>query len=529
MYKILVSDKLGRAGLDVLDSAENVTYDLKTGLSKDELIAILPEYEGWIVRSGTRPDAEMIAAASKLKVIGRAGIGVDNIDINAATEHGVLVLNTPGANSMATAEQTMALMLATSRHTAHAHSSVAKGEWKRSAFVGQELFQKTLGVIGFGKIGRLVTTRAQAFGMTVIAYDPYVSEEDAHHLGVTLVDLDDLLAQSDIITLHTAITAETTNMINADTIAQMNDRVIIVNVARGKLIDEAALLDGLNSGKIKAAGLDVYAQEPPAPDNPLIGHPQVTHAPHLGASSVEAQRNVAVQIVEQVIDALTDTDIRNAVNVPFRPSPDFAAMRPYLELAEKLGRIQFHLATDTIKRVEVEVCGDVVSGLIRPIAASILQGILVNQLGDEVNFVNAPVLAQNNGIEVAQVVGLSSAEYPNYIACRITWGDDEQHILSGIVLGGKFARIIQFNNYYLEGNPEGIVMLMRNKDQPGVVGQIGTLLSAYNVNIGEWRLGRVAPGGEALSFINLDNMPPPQCVDAICAIPAITKAKIIVL
>lgn len=316
MYKILVSDKLGQAGLDALEAAQDATFDLKTGLSKDELIAILPEYEGWIVRSGTRPDADMIKAASKLKVIGRAGIGVDNIDIPAATANGVIVMNTPGANSMATAEQTLALMLATSRHTGHAHASLASGKWERSSFVGQELFQKTLGIIGFGKIGRLVAARAQAFGMSVLAYDPYVSEQDAMAYDVTLVDLDDLYAQSDLITLHTAATAETEDMINAAAIKQMKAGVIVINVARGKLVNEADLLAGLESGQIKAAGLDVYKQEPPAADNPLIGHPKVVHTPHLGASSVEAQRNVAVQIVEQVLDALRDKEVRNAVNLP---------------------------------------------------------------------------------------------------------------------------------------------------------------------------------------------------------------------
>lgn len=313
MFKILISDKLGQAGLDCLDKMSDVTYDVKTGLSKDELIATIPTYDALIIRSGTRPDADIIAAGSNLKIIGRAGIGVDNVDLAAATTHGVKVMNTPRANSVTTAEQTMALMLAVCRHTAPAHNSVAAGEWARSTYVGTELAEKTLGVIGFGYIGRLVARRAKAFGMTIIAYDPYVSSEVAAEMGATLLSLPELLAQANIITLHTIVTPETTNMINADTIAQMKDGVRIINVARGRLIEEQALADALQSGKVAAAALDVYQQEPPV-GSPLIGLPTVLHTPHLGASSKEAQTRVAVEIVEQVVDGLRGTDFRNVVN-----------------------------------------------------------------------------------------------------------------------------------------------------------------------------------------------------------------------
>ena len=537
MYKILVSDKLGQAGLDVLDAAEDVEYDLLLGKSKDELIARLPEYEGWIVRSGTRTDAEMIAAATKLKVIGRAGIGVDNIDVEAATQNGVIVQNTPGANSMATAEQTMALMLAVSRHTAHAHKSLANGEWNRSEYNGQELYEKTLGVIGFGKIGRLVTTRALAFGMTVIAYDPYVSEDDARPLGVTLVDLDDLYTQSDYITLHTAATPETVNMINADAIAQMKDGAIIVNVARGKLIDEAALAAGLESGKVAGAALDVYQSEPPSADNPLIGHAKVTHTPHLGASSVEAQRNVGVQVVKQVLDALRGTDVRNAVNASFSQGPSFSDARPYLTLAEKLGLLQHYIVPDKIERVEIEVNGEALAGAIRPIAASILKGMVERRAEDsmkgnvgEVNIVNAPLVAEQLGILVSQKRGLSKVEYPNFIACRVYWdGDDSPHTITGTVIGGTHLRILRISRFDVEGTPEGHVLLLRNKDVPGVIGQIGTLLAAYSINIAAWQMGRIRQGGEALCFINLDDAPPEPLMNAIEMIPAVVKAKAVTL
>ncbi len=312
-YKILISDKLGQAGLDRLAEMADVTYDMVLGLSKDELIARIPEYDALIIRSDTRPDADIIAAGTKLKVIGRAGIGVDNVDVAAATQHGVMVMNTPRSNSVATAEQTMALMLAVSRHTVPAHNSVAAGKWDRAKFVGTELDGKTLGIIGFGYIGKLVARRAQAFGMRVVAYDPYVTDETAVDLGVRLLTLPELLAKADIITLHSVATPETINLINAETIAQMKKGVIIVNVARGKLIDEQALADALQNGRVAAAALDVYQKEPPE-GSPLIGLPNVLHTPHLGASSKEAQTRVGVEIVEQVVDALRGTEYRNVVN-----------------------------------------------------------------------------------------------------------------------------------------------------------------------------------------------------------------------
>ena len=313
MYRILISDKLGQAGLDRLDEMDDVAYDMITGMSKEELIAVIPEYDALVVRSSTKPGADVIAAGDKLKVIGRAGIGVDNVDIDAATKHAVMVMNTPRANSVATAEQTMALMLAVSRNTVQAHNSLAAGNWDRASYVGTELDGKTLGVIGFGYIGRLVARRAHAFGMRIIAADPYVAEEAAAEMGAQLLSLPELLVQADVITLHSIVTPETTNLINGDTIAQMKDGVAIVNVARGKLIDEQALADALESGKVGAAALDVYQQEPPE-GSPLIGLPNVLHTPHLGASSREAQRRVAVEIVEQVVDALQGTDFRNVIN-----------------------------------------------------------------------------------------------------------------------------------------------------------------------------------------------------------------------
>lgn len=527
MFRILISDKLGQDGLNRLDAAKDVTYDMITGLSEPELIARIPDYQGLIIRSGTKVTADVLAAGKNLKVVGRAGIGVDNIDIRAATMNGVIVMNTPQANSIATAEQTVALMLAASRHTAQAHISLAGGEWQRSKFVGQQLYRKVLGLIGFGRIGRLVAKRAQAFGMEVVAYDPFVSEEIGRELGVTLLDMEDLLAQSDYISLHTALLPETIKLINADVIRQMKDGVIFVNAARGKLVDEAALAEGLTSGKIKAAGIDVFEKEPPE-NSPLIGLPNVVHVPHLGASTVEAQRDVATQIVDQVLDALRGLDYRNAINLPFRAGPDFAETRPYMELAEKLGMLQAHLANGPIRRVEIEMRGEMGEALIRPIAAGLLKGLLERSISESVNYINAPVLAEENGIAVSQTKGMGAVDYPNLISCRVYWQGGER-LLAGVLFGSGEPRIVQVDNYQLEAKPVGDVLVLQNKDVPGVIGQVGTLLAAYEVNIGEWRMGRSRPGSEALSFINLDSEPPTAVLQALARIPAITQVKLISL
>lgn len=527
MFRILISDKLGAAGLELLDQMPDVAYDVKTGLSKEALLDIIADYDALIIRSGTQVDADILKAGVNLKLVGRAGIGVDNVDVPAATLRGVIVMNTPTANNIATAEQTLALMLAVSRHTAVAHASLKVGEWNRSQFVGTQLHGKVLGIIGFGRIGRLVAQRAKAFGMEVIAYDPYVSEEVGRELGITLVDMDDLLPAADYITLHTAITPETTHMINTQTIAQMKDGVVIINAARGKLIDETALAQSLQSGKVKAAALDVYSKEPPQ-ENQLIGLPNVLHTPHLGASSQEAQRNVAIEIVEQVVDALRGEDFRNALNMPFQAGPGFNAIRPYMKLAETIGKLHAGLADEPIQQVEVQVNGEAVEGLVRAIGAALLKGLLQNTFEGPLNYINAPVIAQERGVSITQTTGIDTIDYPNLITCRVSWEGGSRQ-LAGVLFGGNAPRIVQVDNYQLEARPEGVVLVMQNRDVPGVIGQIGTMLSAYNVNIGEWRMGRNQPGGEALSFINLDSVPPEVVLDALSKISAVTHLKLVLL
>ncbi len=529
MFRILVSDKLGKAGLQRLDQAEDAAYDLITGLEKEDLLALIPAYDALIVRSGTEVDADVLRAGLKLKVIGRAGMGVDNIDIHSATMRGIIVMNTPGANSMATAEHTMALMLAVSRHIPEAYASLKAGEWKRSYYIGTELYGKTLGIIGFGRIGRLVAERARAFGMELLAYDPFVSEEVARDLDVTLVDLEDLLPAADYITLHTALVPETEGLINAETIGLMKDGVIIINVARGKLIDDDALFDGLHSGKVKAAALDVYDQEPPPVDNPLLLLPNVLLTPHLGASTIESQRMVATQIADQVLAALRGTDFANALNMPFQiPAGSYDEIRPFLELGEKIGMLHAGLANKAVQRVEVEVKGDQVAHLVRAVAAAILKGYLRDKVDVPMNYINAPVLAEKQGISITQARGINSLDYPNLITCRVSW-EGGSRTLAGVLFGGSEPRIVQVDRYRLEAKPDGLVLLLLNQDVPGVIGQVGTLLAEYKVNIAEWRLGRDEPGGEALSFINLDDEPPAAVLEALAGVTAVTGVKLVSL
>ena len=525
MYQILVSDKLGDDGLRRLNEADDIIYDLKLGMTKAELLVVIPAYDAIIVRSGTKVDADVIRAGKRLKVVGRAGIGVDNIDIHAASAQGIIVMNTPQANAVATAEQAITLMLALSRHTAVAHASLLSGGWQRSEFVGRQLYRKCLGIIGFGRIGRLVSMRALSFGMEVLAYDPFVAENVARELGVDLVDLDDLLGQADYITLHTIITPETKSIINSVAIEQMKQGVMIINTARGKLIDEQALAEAIQSGKVSGAAIDVYSEEPPV-NNPLIGLTNVLHTPHLGASTVEAQRDVATQIVDQVADALRGIDYRNAINMPFHAGPDFATIWPHMELAERIGTLQAAMANAPIRRVEVEVRGEMVDRLVRPVAAALLKGLLENYLADSVNYINAPILAEEHGITLSQTKGMNLADYPNLISCRVLWDGGEQ-LMSGVLFGGSRPRIVQVDNYHLDINPQGIILIMHNQDVPGVIGQVGTILAADMVNVGEWRMGRRRPNGEALSFISLDNEPSAAVLPALEEISAVTKVTLV--
>lgn len=529
MFHILITDELDQSGLTILKKATDVSFDIRLGLNQTELLKAIPTYDALIVRSSTQVDANLLSAGKKLRVIGRAGMGVDNIDIPAATMSGIIVMNTPEANIIATAELTIALMLASSRHIAAAHAALTTANWQRSPYVGTELHNKTVGVIGFGGIGRLVAKRALAFDMQVLVYDPFVSEEIGLEYGITLVDLDDLLPQADYITLHTALGTETENIINADTISQMKPDVTLINTARGKLIDENALTAALQNGRIKAAALDVFRSEPPLANNPLLSLPNVLHTPHLGANTIEAQHAVASQIANQVIDALRGTNFVNSVNMPFQVDENgYAKIQPFLLMAEKLGALHAGLAEGKVQRVELQVKGEIVNDLIRGIAAALLKGLLRDLIPTPINYINAPVLADQYGIKITQATNMNGLDYPNLITCRVIT-EKTKRTLAGVLFGGSEPRIVQVDQYRLEAKPEGVVLMMQNKDVPGVIGQVGTILSAFEVNIGEWRLGRNEPGGEAMSFINLDSVPSKAVLNALGEITAVTHVKLVQL
>jgi len=523
-HVVLVCDVLGAAGTDLLHGFDDVDLRIETDLSRTELLEAVGDVDAIIVRSATTIDGDVIAAAESLRIVGRAGVGTDNIDLDAATRRGIMVTNTPHANTIATAEQTFALMLATARNTAHAHGSMAAGEWSRASFIGVELNAKTLGVVGFGRVGRAVAARAKAFGMQVMAYDPYVSELVGREHGVVLSELDDLLARSDFVTLHAVPPSDGSAILDASAISLMKPGSTIINAARGQLLDDAAAREALDSGHLRGVAVDVYDVEPPVADHPLVGHPRVVHTPHLGASTAEAQRDVSIQVVEQVLAGLRGEGLSNCVNVPFAFDVETEAQ---LKLARAMGKLQSVMADAPIERVEVDVT-ERSDDLLATVAAGFLSGMLDESSNGQANFVSAPALAHENGITVAQGQGLGSLDYPNLISCRVVW-DGGDRTMSGVVFGAKEPRIVQISNYHLDARPEGIVLVMLNRDVAGVIGEVGTLLGSLGVNIAEWRLGRNEMGGLALSFINLDVRPDPEVLETLRGVEAVTKAEVVEL
>lgn len=513
-YRILITDDLSAQCLSLLESAGNVEFDVIKGLTPETLAQRIPGYHGLIVRSSVKVTEEVLAAADQLQVVGRAGVGVDNIDVTAASLRGVIVMNTPGANTIATTEHTMAMLLALCRHIPQAYNSLEAGEWNRKQFTGLQLYRKTIGIIGMGRIGARVALRCQAFGMEVLAYDPYLSDEVALELKVEPVSLPELLARSDFITLHAALTPDTEKIINAGAIAQMKDGVRLVNTARGALVDEAALAAGLKSGKIAGAALDVFAEEPPPADNPLLHLPNVIVTPHLAASTEEAQRDVGVQIVEQVLDALNEVDFRNAVNMPFVDASLLRSLHPFLVLAENVGSLQTQLAEDAIQRVEIEVKGDDLGDHIKPVTVALLKGLLAYTLDQTVNYVNAPHLARRRGIAVSQGSGLPSPDYPNLISCRAEWAGGSRTIIATLFNHNE-PRLVQVDSYRVDVRPEGIILVVSNHDRPGFIGRVGTILGEHNINISAWRYGRNQPYGLALSFIGVDSDVPEHVLDVL--------------
>ncbi len=504
MYRILITDALSPQALELLQAATDTRFDVVESPSQDALCARVPDYDALIIRSSVKVNSKVLEAATNLKVIGRAGVGLDNVDIQAASRRGVVVMNTPAANTITTAEHAVTLILSLCRHVPQAQASILKGEWKRSKFMGSQLHGKTLGIVGLGRIGMHVAHLAQAFGMKVIGVDPYISEATAQERKIALVNLDTLLAQADIITLHTVLTAETRGMINAETIAKMKPGVRLVNAARGELVDEAALVEALRSGQIAGAALDTYPQEPLPADSALRSLPNVVLTPHIAASTVEAQDDAGTQVVEQVLAALRGEEYRNAVNMPVKDATIFKELRPYLHLAERLGSLQMQLAARPISQVEVEVHGGDIEEHIKPLTVAVLKGMLDSISDTPINYVNALHLALERGIRVTETRGLTPSSYANQVLCRVKWNGGERVVI-GSLLGDEAPRVVQIDSFRLDANLEGIILVMESVDRPGVISRVSTLLAANDLNIAEWRLGRTAPGAQVLSFVNLDS------------------------
>ena len=503
-FRLLVTDELSPEAVTLLEENDDIHFDVVKGLSPAELAKEVVGYDALIVRSSAKATAEVIAAADKLRVIGRAGVGVDNIDIPAASEKGIVVMNTPGANTVATAEHTMALLLAMCRHVAPAAASLRAGRWDRKLYKGIEMRGKTIGIVGLGRIGRRVARRCKSFGMDVICFDPYLSDDRAHEMRIERVSMDELLARSDFISLHAALTPKTRGIIDEEAIAKMKPGVRIVNAARGALIDEPALIAALESGKVAGAALDVLTDEPPDFANPLLHMDNVLVTPHLAASTKEAQRQVGLQVVQQVVDALHETDFRNAINMPIVDGRVIKEIRPYLAMAERLGSLQTQLAPDAVTKVEVAIEGEMIDTHIKPITVAILKGLLEPVPTGSVNYVNAPHAAMERGIVVTQTTGLHTADYPNIISCRVEWNGGIRTIAASLFSHDE-PRIVDVDGFRIDVRPEGTILVTWSRDEPGMIGKVGTILGDLGVNIATWRTGRSGPGEQALSFISVDS------------------------
>jgi len=522
--KVLISDPLAKQGIEILEREPDIQVELKTNLSRDELMARIPGYDALIVRSSTKVTREIIEAATRLKVIGRAGVGVDNIDVDAATRKGIIVLNTPSANTISAAEHTIAMMLSLSRNIHLANHSLKKGEWNRGKFTGVEVFNKTLGVIGLGRIGTEVVKRAQGLGMKVLAFDPYLSREGAERLKVQLVPLDRLLRESDYITVHTPLTPETRGMIGDKEFEMMKDGVRIINCARGGIIDEKALYNALVSGKVAGAALDVFETEPPPPGNPLLKLDNVLVTPHLGAATREAQVNVAVDVCSQVLSALRGEMVASAVNMPPIDPQTLKLLGPYMSLAEKLGLLQGQLIEGNISEITIDYAGEFFKGDLTPLTVAIEKGLLDPVLQETVNFVNAPFFIKQRGIKVMETRSGEHRDFVNLISVTVKT-DSTLRTVAGTVYGKHDPRIVLLDEYHVNAVPYGHILLVYNDDRPGAIGTIGTILGRNDINIADMSVGRFEPGGKAVMVINVDSEVPKDVIGEIRSAPGITFVK----
>ena len=503
--KIFVADDVSDTGLQPLRSA-GFNVEKRVGLARAELVEALKDSDGLIVRSETKVTADLLDEATSLRVIGRAGVGVDNIDVPAATLRGVVVMNAPDGNTITTAEHTIALLISLARSIPQANSSLKAGRWERKKFIGVELQGKTLGIVGLGRIGRVVASRARALGMQIVAYDPFIAPEQARDLEIELVPLDDVYARADFLTVHTPLTAETRGLIDREVLRKMKHGARLINCARGGLVDEDALYEALTDGSIAGAALDVFSEEPPPADHRLLQLEQVIATPHLGASTTEAQEGVAFTVAEQMRDFFLTGVLRGAVNVPAMSVKEFNLMQPYVALAESLGRFQAQLVEQAVNEVRIEFAGEIVDLDATPVTRAFLAGFL-RDVSARVNVVNAFLIADERGIKVTTTYVRSAGDNAPAMRTEIMAGPSRRSLAGNLIgYGGqrREGRITEIDGFHLEARPEGHLLVMRNYDVPGVIGKVGTILGEGGVNIGRFHLGRRERGGEAIAVIEVD-------------------------
>ncbi|MFB6362542.1 phosphoglycerate dehydrogenase [Paenibacillus elgii] len=523
MFKVLVMDGISDMGIQLLYDAPDVEVEKKNGLSEDELVAIIADYDALLVRSATKVTERIMGAGSKLKVVGRAGVGVDNIDLEAATKRGIVVINAPDGNTIATCELTFAMMMSVARMIPQAYKKTVGGEWDRKTFVGVELRNKVLGVLGMGRIGSEVAKRAKAFGMEVLGYDPFLTEERAEKLGVKLGSVNDICAAADFITVHTPLTNETRHMISKPQFELMKKGARIINCARGGIIDEMALVEAIDAGIVAGAAFDVFEKEPPAADHPFLNHPKIVVTPHLGASTVEAQENVAIDVSEEVLHILRDQPFKNAVNMPPVPANVLHALQPYFNLGEKLGVFLGQTIDGPVSEIVVNYSGDLTDVDTTPLTRYIVKGILANQL-EGVNIVNAMHLAKTRGLNVVIQKSSAAKSFTNLVSVTLKTKQEER-VLAGTLLSGYGERIVQIDQFPVDFAPSGHLLLISHNDKPGIIGKVGTLLGDNGVNIATMQVGRKVVGGSAIMVLTTDKETPKEVLDRLIQLPELTHAR----
>jgi D-3-phosphoglycerate dehydrogenase len=517
MPKVLICDPIAETGIEILKRAADVV--VQTGLKENELIEIAPDFDAFMVRSQTKITRPVIEAASKLQIVGRAGVGVDNIDVPAATERGVIVVNSPGGNTVAVAELTFAMMLALVRRLIPAHESMMRNEWKRSSFMGHQVWGKTLGVVGVGRIGVEVIRRAQAFDMKVLGFDPFLTSARAAQLGIEAVSVEEITKRADFITVHTPLTKETRNLFDAKAIANMKDGAFLINCSRGGIVDESALYEALKSGKLGGAGLDVYSVEPPK-DSPLFELDSVVLTPHLGASTEEAQVEVALDVAAQIVEVLHGRPPQSAVNLPPIPPEVREFLAPFLPLVEKLGKMQAQLSDGRIENVELSYCGQLNDYDVAPLTRVFLKGLLQPSFDQAVTYVNAPTLAEARGVAVTETKCAKTKGYANLIEARVTFNDEgRQRVrqIDGTIFNGRDPHIVGIQGLRVDVVPEGHLLVIPNTDKPGMIGVVGTILGKAGVNIIAMHVGRKNFGERAVQVITVQQPVPQETIDELNA------------